>query len=147
MGASRTRGCRRILIGFSIPISLFIFGWTCRASVHWIVPTIGTGLYFLSNFSNPGSSHLPLSYQRYAGSVIAGNDFFRSSTAAASPIFRRAYFKSLGIGRGVHCLRVWRYDACVPSLDEGPQLRALSKYGYAPPSFHSLLSAFAFYAH
>ncbi|OCK73524.1 MFS general substrate transporter, partial [Lepidopterella palustris CBS 459.81] len=31
--------------GFFIPVSLFWFGWTARASVHWIVPIVGT-LFF-----------------------------------------------------------------------------------------------------
>jgi DHA1 family multidrug resistance protein-like MFS transporter len=30
---------------FIVPICLFWFGWTSRASVHWIVPIIGSGLF------------------------------------------------------------------------------------------------------
>lgn len=28
-----------------IPISLFMFGWTSRESIHWVVPIIATGLF------------------------------------------------------------------------------------------------------
>jgi len=34
-----------IVGGLIVPICLFWFGWTSRASVHWIVPIIGSGLF------------------------------------------------------------------------------------------------------
>lgn len=34
-----------LFASFFIPTSLFIFGWTARANVHWIGPTIGADLY------------------------------------------------------------------------------------------------------
>ena len=122
-----------VVAGFSIPISLLIFGWTSRASVHWIVPTIGAGLYIPGIFLlfQSGLVYLPLSYQRYAASVLAGNDFFRSSIAAAFPLFGRAFFKSLGIGGG-NSLLAGVTLAMIPALyllmKKGAQLRALSKY-------------------
>ncbi|KAI0258585.1 hypothetical protein BC834DRAFT_910992 [Gloeopeniophorella convolvens] len=30
---------------FFLPVCLFWFGWTERASVHWIVPLLGSGLF------------------------------------------------------------------------------------------------------
>ena len=70
-----------------IPISLFIFGWTSRASVHWIVPIIGASLYVLGLYLLFQSAlvYLPVSYPHYVASILAGNDFFRSSVAAAFP--------------------------------------------------------------
>ena len=38
--------------GIFIPVALFIFGWTSRKSVHWIVPIIGSGIYM------PGYAHI-----------------------------------------------------------------------------------------
>jgi hypothetical protein len=35
---------------FLLPIGIFWFGWTSRASVHWIVPILGTGLYSIGVF-------------------------------------------------------------------------------------------------
>jgi DHA1 family multidrug resistance protein-like MFS transporter len=122
-----------VVAGFSIPISLLIFGWTSRASVHWIVPTIGAGLYIPGIFLlfQSGLVYLPLSYQRYAASVLAGNDFFRSTIAAAFPLFGRAFFKSLGMGGG-NSLLAGVTLAMIPALyllmKKGAQLRALSKY-------------------
>ena len=122
-----------VVAGFSIPISLFIFGWTSRASVHWIVPTIGAGLYMPGIFLlfQSGLVYLPLSYQRYAASVLAGNDFFRSSIASAFPLFGRAYFKSLGIGGGSSMLAgvaLLMIPVLYLLMKKGAKLRAMSKY-------------------
>jgi MFS transporter, DHA1 family, multidrug resistance protein len=95
-----------IVSGFTIPISLFIFGlstgscqpsiletdhmcpgWTSRPSVHWIGPVIGAAIYM------PGIYllfqcvlvYLPMAYPHHAASVYAANDFFRSSLASAFP--------------------------------------------------------------
>ena len=37
-----------IVGAFLVPISLFWFGWTSRASVHWIVPIIGSSLFSIA---------------------------------------------------------------------------------------------------
>lgn len=73
--------------GFFIPISLFIFGWSARESVHWIVPTIGAGLYMPGIYLLFQSMliYMPVSYPKYAASLFAGNDFFRGSMAAGFP--------------------------------------------------------------
>ena len=34
-----------------IPICLFVFGWTSRSDVPWIVPVVGSGLFSLGGFS------------------------------------------------------------------------------------------------
>jgi MFS transporter, DHA1 family, multidrug resistance protein len=40
---------RAAIVGsFLAPASLFWFGWTGRASIHWIVPIIGSGLFPMS---------------------------------------------------------------------------------------------------
>ena len=33
-----------------LPISLFWFGWTSTASIHWIVPIIGSGFFSVGTF-------------------------------------------------------------------------------------------------
>lgn len=73
--------------GIFIPISLFMFGWSARASVHWIVPMIGAGLYIpgLYLLFQSAMMYLPISYPKYTASIFAGNTFFRSSIAAAFP--------------------------------------------------------------
>jgi DHA1 family multidrug resistance protein-like MFS transporter len=75
------------IAGVFIPISLFMFGWSARPSVHWIVPIIGAGLYMPGIYLLFQSAivYLPISYPKYAASIFAGNDLFRSSIAAAFP--------------------------------------------------------------
>lgn len=79
-----------VIAGIFIPISLFIFGWTSRESVHWIWPVVGAGLYMPGIYLLFESAlvYLPRAYPGYVASVLAGNTFFRSSTAAAFPYVR-----------------------------------------------------------
>ena len=44
------------------------------------------------------------SYPKYAASVLAGNDLFRSSVGAGFPLFSTAFFKNLGVGRACSVL-------------------------------------------
>ena len=93
--------------GILVPIGLFWFGWTTYASVHWIVPIIGSAIFGM------GYSHcmdtlastcadwrcrtllvfsgvftfLVDAYPLYAASALAANSFARSSFAAAFPLF------------------------------------------------------------
>lgn len=48
--------------------------------------------------------YLPLSYPRYAASLFAANDFFRSAWAAGAVLYARPLFEYLGIDRGVSLL-------------------------------------------
>lgn len=86
---------------FCLPISLFFFGWTGQfASVHWIVPIIGsmffaTGGCLIFNCIFCYQAH---AYPKYAASVLAGNDFLRSSFGAGFPLFASAMFHNLDVG-------------------------------------------------
>ncbi|KAI0299065.1 major facilitator superfamily domain-containing protein [Multifurca ochricompacta] len=70
-----------------VPISLFWFGWTSRASVHWIVPIIGSSFFSVAALLlfNTVLNYLADAYPLYAASVLAGNDFIRSMLALGSP--------------------------------------------------------------
>ncbi|EAW13224.1 MFS transporter [Aspergillus clavatus NRRL 1] len=83
-----------------IPICLFIFAWTSRESVHWIVPIIGSAFFapgFYLTFQSI-LNYLGESYPRYVASVFAGNTFFRSSFGGALPLAAPRMLGSLGIG-------------------------------------------------
>jgi DHA1 family multidrug resistance protein-like MFS transporter len=88
--------------GICIPISLFIFGWTSRADIHWIFPIIGAAIYL------PGIYlmfqgiliYLSMSYPKDAGSILAVNDLFRSTVASFFPLFGSSFFLKLGVGAG-----------------------------------------------
>ena len=85
--------------GFCIPICLFWFGWTSRASVHWIVPIIGSSFFSIGTFLlfNSALNYLPDAYPEVAASVLAGNDFMRSSFGAGFPLFATAMYNNLGV--------------------------------------------------
>lgn len=91
---------------FLLPAGLFLFAWTARSDVHWIVPTIGIAIYSGTSFVifQCIICYVPLSYPRYVASLFAGNDFCRSSLAVGFVSFSRAMYVNLGIGRGVSIL-------------------------------------------
>ena len=84
---------------FCIPICLFWFGWTSRPSVHWIVPIIGSSFFSIGAFLlfNSVLNYLGDAYPEYAASVLAGNDFMRSSFGAGFPLFAAAMYNKLGV--------------------------------------------------
>ena len=98
---------RPALIGaFGPPIGLFIFAWTARPAVHWIVSTIGITIYGSTVFVIMQCIfvYVPLSYPQYAASLFAGNDFLRSALACGSILFARPLFINLGVDKGVTLL-------------------------------------------
>ncbi|KAH9026593.1 putative caffeine resistance protein 5 [Lactarius pseudohatsudake] len=83
-----------------VPICLLWFGWASRASVHWIVPIIGSSLFGMAALLlfNAVLNYLADAYPTYAASVLAGNDFIRSMFGAAFPLFADAMYRNLGVG-------------------------------------------------
>ncbi len=117
---------------FAIPICLFWFGWSSRESVHWIVPVIGTAWFSVGAFLmfNSVLNYLGDAYPKYAASVLAGNDLFRSSFGAGFPLFATAMYKKLGVGWASSLLGFLAI-AFIPIpfvlFKYGPQLRKKSK--------------------
>ncbi|KAF3403274.1 Caffeine resistance protein 5 [Talaromyces pinophilus] len=118
---------------FGPPIGLFIFAWTARASIHWIVPTLGVTIYAGSVFTvlQCVFLYIPLSYPRYAASLFAANDFFRSALASGSILFAHPLYHNLGFAKGtsllgglsvIGILGMWTL------FFHGAKLRALSKF-------------------
>lgn len=70
--------------GISLPIGLFIYGWTAQYHVHWIVPLIGTAFVGagIMGAMIPTSTYLIDAFQIYAASAIAANGFMRSLLGA-----------------------------------------------------------------
>lgn len=89
-----------MLGGILLPISLFVFGWTANAKIHWIVPIIGTMLFSPAIFGlfTSGLNHLTISYADYVASVLSANDFMRASIGAALPLVSRQLFNNLNRG-------------------------------------------------
>ena len=119
---------------FALPISLFWFGWTGNfASVHWIVPIIASMFFALGGclIFNCIFCYLAHAYPRYAASVLAGNDFLRSSFGAGFPLFASAMFHNLSVGWActlLGCLTVLFVPFPFILLWRGRRIRMASKY-------------------
>jgi len=72
-----------------LPLCLFMFGWTARADIPWIVPIIGTSFFTIGAFGAffDVLNYLGDAYPAEFASISAGNDFFRSCFGAAFPLF------------------------------------------------------------
>ncbi|KAF5599104.1 H+ antiporter [Fusarium pseudocircinatum] len=118
---------------FGPTIGLFIFAWTARASIHWIVPVIGVTIYAGSIFTVPQVVFLyvPMTYPQYSASLFAANDFFRSALASGSILFAHPLFKNLGFAKGTSLLgglSVIGIFGMWGLFFYGMKLRALSKF-------------------
>ncbi|KAJ5233154.1 cycloheximide resistance protein [Penicillium chermesinum] len=88
---------------FLIPIGLYLFAWTARPSLHWIISMIGIAISMCGVFviTQCMFIYLPFTYPRYAGSLFAANGFARSLLAAASILFSTPHVQChSGIGWG-----------------------------------------------
>ena len=75
--------------------------------------------------------YLPLSYPRYAASLFAANDFFRSVWAGGAVLYATPLFKALGIARGVSllgCLSCGGVLGVMALYFFGAKLRSRSKF-------------------
>jgi MFS family permease len=63
-----------------MPVGLFMFGWTSRTDVHWIVPAIAITIATIGIFSIYLSvfNYLADTYHRYASSALAAQSFCRN---------------------------------------------------------------------
>ncbi|OGE56025.1 hypothetical protein PENARI_c003G00271 [Penicillium arizonense] len=118
---------------FGPTIGLFLFAWTARASIHWIVPTIGITIYGATVFIVMQCIfvYIPLSYPKYAASLFAANDFFRSALACGSVLFAHPLFGNLGVARGTSLLGGLSVIGIIGIwllYFYGARLRALSKF-------------------
>lgn len=120
-----------------MPLGLFLFAWTTRESIHWMVGLIGIGIYSIGFYVllQCVLLYVPQVYPKYAASLLAANDFSRSSLAAGFVMVGQPLFKNLGIGKGVSLL-AGLACLCVPLLvllhRYGAWLRGKSRF--ASPS-------------
>lgn len=122
----------------TMPIGLFIFGWTATAEIHWIFPLLGATLFSFGCFFifQALYSYLSMSFWRFLASVFAGNDLFRSVMAGCFPLFARPLYKvhfikdyPVAIGStilGAMCVVMILIP--ITFYSKGPKFRASSKY-------------------
>lgn len=87
---------------WTLPVGLFLFAWTQRESIHWIVPVIGMAFMGCGQFVifQGCLNYLVDTYTRYAASAIAANTFSRSLFAGFFPLFGARMFEVLGANWG-----------------------------------------------
>jgi hypothetical protein len=63
-----------------VPVGLFIYGWTARRSVHWIVPNIGAAIFAAGTIMGfqCTQTYIVDAYSRYAASAVASAVVLRS---------------------------------------------------------------------
>lgn len=118
---------------FVIPVGLFIFAWTTRASIHWIVPLIGVAIFVVGQYCVIQGlfMYVPVSYPQYAASIFTGNDLIRSAIASGCILAARPMFINLGVHKGVTVLAGLSVMGIIGTLlmyKFGKKLRAKSKF-------------------
>ncbi|KAH7075605.1 putative MFS multidrug transporter [Paraphoma chrysanthemicola] len=85
-----------------MPISLFIYAWTTRASVHWIVPCLSFVLFgiSLSGVFVPCQTYAVDAFPETAASAVSALVVTRSAFGAFLPLVGPAVYDGLGLGMG-----------------------------------------------
>jgi DHA1 family multidrug resistance protein-like MFS transporter len=106
IGSPERRLIPALIVTFFVPVGLFLFGWTARPDIHWIVSCIGIVITTIGIFLIIQCIflYLPLVYPQYAASLFAGNDFARSALASGAIHFSYPMFLNLGVDRGITLL-------------------------------------------
>ncbi|KAH6872585.1 MFS multidrug transporter-like protein [Alternaria rosae] len=79
---------------------LFIYGWTCRPDIHWIVPAIGICIVGVGIYSIYMGvvNYLTDAYEKYAASALSAASLGRNTFGAFLPFASYSLFKNLGFG-------------------------------------------------
>lgn len=87
---------------FLLPAGLFMFGWTARADLHWILPAIAIGIATAGIFSIYLSvfNYLSDSYRSFASSALAAQSACRNIVGGILPLVTIQLYTVLGYGPG-----------------------------------------------
>jgi hypothetical protein len=79
---------------------LFIYGWTSRPSIHWIVPAIGVAIVGVGIYSIYMGvvNYLTDAYEKYAASALSAASLGRNTFGAFLPFASYSLFETLGFG-------------------------------------------------
>lgn len=85
-----------------MPIGIFIYGWTTKNEVHWIVPIMAMAPVGLGSLTSMMTiqTYLVDAFTIHAASVIAANTVLRSLFGAFLPLAGLPMFDSMGLGWG-----------------------------------------------
>lgn len=122
----------------TMPMGMFIFGWTASEHIHWMGPIVGATVYsFGMFFCFQGLlNYLGMSFSRFMASAFASNDLFRSLVGGAFPLFGAPLYNNLATpkfpvawGNSVlGFISIAMIAIPVLFYANGPKLRARSKY-------------------
>ncbi|KAL4802482.1 major facilitator superfamily domain-containing protein [Aspergillus unguis] len=117
-----------------LPIGLFIFAWTSRPSVHWIVPILAQGMTFLGSML----IYIPCNFymldvygSKYGASASGASSLTRYTLSTAFPLFVPQMYDALGVDWATSLLGFLAVVmAPIPWLFfyKGPGFRARSAY-------------------
>ncbi|KEF54560.1 uncharacterized protein A1O9_09002 [Exophiala aquamarina CBS 119918] len=115
-----------------MPIGIFVFGWTCYSSIHWIVPAIGVGIATMGIFSIYLASfnYTADVYHIYASSALAGTGLIRNILGGSFTLVTAEMFRNMGFQGASSLLgAIGAILTLVPwaLAFYGPRIRARSK--------------------
>lgn len=86
-----------------IPVGLFIFAWTSRSSIHFMVPTIGVGLVTGGTILILQCIfvYITLGYPQFAASLFSGNGFAKAMVAFCGVLWSHPMYEGLGVAYGM----------------------------------------------
>ncbi|KAH7013102.1 major facilitator superfamily domain-containing protein [Ilyonectria destructans] len=122
-----------VVASFFMPVGLFLFAWTARPNVHWIVPTVGVMLASGSFCIIIQSIfvYLSLAYPQYAASLLGANTFCRAVIALAAILWSPPLYRTLGVARGTSLI-AGLCVGCIAGMMvlwlKGPELRRRSRF-------------------
>ena len=120
---------------FTVPIGLFLYGWSARYTVFWIVPVIGTvffGIGFLVTLVCT-LTYIVDAFTEYAASATSANAVLRSLIGATLPLAGPSMYQALGLGWGNSLLAFIALAGClIPWVFSkyGERIRKSSKATY-----------------
>ena len=89
-----------VLGGILIPTGLFLYGWTARYHVYFIIPMIDTATLSSGFFDTtiPLSAYLIDAYGVHAASAIGATVVVRCMVGAILPLTKTPLYANLGLG-------------------------------------------------
>lgn len=89
-----------MIAGWIMPVGAFLYGWSMRTAIHWLVPTVGLALtgIGLAVVIQGAIVYIVDAYTKFSASAIAANTALRSICAGVFPLFARQMYNSLGPG-------------------------------------------------
>ncbi|KAB8205446.1 major facilitator superfamily domain-containing protein [Aspergillus parasiticus] len=117
-----------------IPIGMFWYGWSVQAHTHWVMPNIGSFIFFLGSITCMQSmqAYVIDSYAEYAASGLAAAVLLRNIAAFGIPLFAPYMYDSLHYGWGNSVLGFASVVIGIPSpflfWIYGKKIRGRSKF-------------------